>query len=64
MKDYSITMRDSTGRIVILNINADTIVELTNDGYSLEQAQCCVQDNEFQNAISKGIIGDDAYIIA
>jgi hypothetical protein len=62
MKDYSVTLQDSKGRVVVLNINGDTIFELTNDGFSLEQAKSCVQDNEFQNAIAKDIIGPDAFV--
>ena len=63
MTDYSLTMKDGTGRTCELNINADSIAELVRDGYSADEAQEIVEGNAFQNAIARGEIGTDAWLI-
>lgn len=61
--DYSLTMQDSSGRRVTLNINADSIRELVATGASLSEATEQVEGNQFANAIARGEIGDDAWLL-
>jgi selenocysteine-specific translation elongation factor len=61
--DYSLTMRDSTGQRVTLNINADSIRELVKTGMSLSQATEEVEGNAFANAIARKEINDDAWLL-
>jgi hypothetical protein len=63
LKDYGITMRDAAGRSCRLSINADSIMEHMQRGASLENATAEVQDNAFQNAIARGEIGADAWLV-
>jgi hypothetical protein len=57
--DYEITLQDSTGRKVTLFIDGAT-VDCVGGNYAKE----LVEDNAFANAIDKGLIGADAYLIA
>lgn len=61
--DYSLTMQDSTGQRVTLNINADSIRELVATGMSLSQATEEVEGNAFANAIARKEINDDAWLL-
>ena len=61
--DYSITMRDSTGRTATIAINGACIDELIATGYSPELAHESVESNAFQNAIHRKEIGADAWIV-
>jgi hypothetical protein len=53
-QDYSITMRDESGRTCILYINGASVDESSAES---------VEGNAFQNAIARGEIGDDAWAI-
>jgi hypothetical protein len=59
--DYSLTVRDSAGRTVVLSINGASIDDLIRDGYGLHEAVECVEGNAFQNAIARGEIGADGF---
>jgi hypothetical protein len=61
--DYAITVQDSTGRRVVLAINADCIRELVATGETLASATEGVESNAFWNAIDRGEIGADAHIV-
>jgi hypothetical protein len=61
-RDYTLTMRDSTGRVAKLYISADTINEMVGDDYPLYAAQEDVESNEFARAIADGVIGADAWL--
>ncbi len=61
-KDYSITLRDSTGKTHTVGINGDCINEQIREGVSEGLAVESVESNAFRNAISKGKIGADAWI--
>ena len=61
--DYSLTMQDSTGKRVTLNINADSIRELVATGLPLWQATEEVESNAFANAIARNEINDDAWLL-
>jgi len=61
--DYSLTMQDSSGRCVTLNINADSIRELVETGMPLWQATEEVEGNTFANAIARNEINDDAWLL-
>jgi hypothetical protein len=61
--DYSLTMQDSTGKRVTLNINADSIRELVATGLPLWQATEEVEGNAFGNAIARNEINDDAWLL-
>ncbi len=61
--DYSLTMQDSTGQRVTLNINADSIRELVATGMSLSQATEEVEGNAFSNAIARNEINEDAWLL-
>jgi hypothetical protein len=58
-KDYSITMKDSTGRTVELFINGDCIDEALAQGYSMDTACERNETNKLENAIAAGAIGAD-----
>lgn len=62
-KDYSIQMQDSTGRVVTLYINGDSINELIAHGYPKNIAREMVETNDFENAVYRNEIGADAWII-
>lgn len=57
MKDYEITLQDSTGRLCSLAISADTVAEAGGDSEAVE-------GNAFQNAIARGLIGADAVLLS
>jgi hypothetical protein len=63
-KDYSITMKDSTGRTFELFINGDCIDEALAQGYSLDTACERNETNKLENAIAEGQIGADCYQIS
>jgi hypothetical protein len=58
-KDYSITMKDSTGRTVELFINGDCIDEALAQGYSMDTTCERNETNKLENAIAAGAIGAD-----
>jgi len=62
-KDYSIMMQDSAGRTCTLFINGDEVAEAVQQGLTPMQARLESQDNQFANAISRGEIGADAWIV-
>lgn len=64
MKDYTITMKDSTGRTCVLHINGDEVQDAIKGGYSEAQARCASEDNQFANAIYRGEIGTDAWLVS
>jgi hypothetical protein len=64
MKDQTIKMRDGTGRTVALVVNGDSVRELVAIGYRKADAVQAVADNAFQNAIARGEIGADAWLLA
>jgi hypothetical protein len=61
MRDYTITMQDSTGRQCVLYVNADSIAELQATGMTPAEARESVEGNTFANAIARGEIGADAW---
>ena len=61
-KDYSISLRDSTGKTYELFINGECINEQLRTGKSETEAVEGVETNAFNNAVSKGEIGADALI--
>lgn len=62
LKDYSVKLIDSTGRIAEISIDADSIRETVKDGLSFSLAVEAVEQNAFQNAIHKGLIGPDCWV--
>lgn len=63
IKDYSVTMQDSSGRVVTLYINGDSINELVADGMPASQAREGVESDAFERAIYNKEIGADAWVI-
>jgi hypothetical protein len=63
-KDYGIIMQDKNGRRTTLAINGASIDELVATGSSREDATESVEGNTFQNAIARGEIGDDAWMVS
>jgi hypothetical protein len=63
-KDYSITMKDSTGRTCELFINGDCIDEALAQGYSFDTACERNETNKLENAIAEGQIGADCHQIS
>jgi hypothetical protein len=61
-KDYSITLRDSTGKTHTVGINGDCINEQIREGVSENVAVGDVEDNKVANAIYNGEIGADCWI--
>jgi hypothetical protein len=64
MKDYSITLEDTTGRTVTLSISADCIAEQMAQGDTLEQATEAVETNAAENAIARGEISYPCYTVS
>lgn len=62
-KDFEITMQDGTGRFVTLYITGASIDELIATGMPEWQAVEESQNNAFGNAIARGEIGDDAWLV-
>ena len=62
-KDYALNMIDGTGRTLALAINGDSITEMVATGMSPAQAAESVEGNAFANAIARGDIGADAWIV-
>lgn len=64
MKDYSVTLRDSTGKTFEVGINADTIMSAIRRGDSESKSIAVyeVEQNAFANAIHNGDIGEDCWI--
>jgi hypothetical protein len=60
-RDYTITLRDSTGKIYELFINGECINEQIRTGASETEAVEGVEGNAFHNAIYRGDIGADAW---
>ena len=58
--DYQITVQDSTGRKIALFIDGATVDCMGGNEYAKE----LVEDNAFANAIARGEIGEDAYLVA
>lgn len=61
-KDYTLTLRDSTGKTHTVSINGDCIEEQIRDGVSEDVAIGNVEDNKIANAIYNGDIGADAWV--
>lgn len=61
--DYAITLQDESGRRAILSINGDNIKEAICSGACLEEAVEQVESNAFANAIARGLIGSDAWLV-
>lgn len=64
LKDYSVHLTDSTGGIVKINISADAIRDVMRSGSTLDRAVDDVEQNAFQNAIDKGLIGPECWVYA
>lgn len=63
-KDYTITMRDDTGRVCAICVNGASIDELLAVGYTLNEAHESVRSNAFEVAVRDGEIGAQAVLIA
>jgi hypothetical protein len=61
-RDYSITLRDSTGKTHTVSINGECINEQIREGVSEDVAIGNVEDNKIANAISNGKIGADCWV--
>jgi hypothetical protein len=61
--DYSVVMRDDAGRTVRLSINGANIDEMVAEGYRRDDAVESVEGNQFANAIARGEIGADAWMV-
>lgn len=61
--DYSIDMQDSQGKTTRLFICGTSIDEIIDSGISEFEAREKVESNAFANAIYRGDIGADAWII-
>lgn len=61
-KDYTITLRDSTGKTHTLGINGECINEQIRDGVSEDVAVGDVEGNKIANAIYNKEIGADCWI--
>lgn len=59
-KDYTITLQDITGRIVVLHICGASVDEIGGDSSAKE----IVEANAFQNAIEANQIGEDAWLVS
>lgn len=62
-KDYSVKLQDGSGRTVELFISGADIDEQIASGTNEYEARENVESNAFGNAIARGEIGDDAWII-
>lgn len=63
-RDYSITLQDSTGKTYTISINGACIDDLMNSGYSQSEATESVEQNAGDNAIARGNIGSDCWIVS
>jgi hypothetical protein len=63
-QDYSLTLQDSTGRTTTLHIDGASIDEAIASGVEAWEAKENAESNAFGNAISNGVIGDDAWLVA
>lgn len=61
--DYSLKMQDGTGRTTELFINGACIDEVIATGVPEYEAIEGVQNNAFWNAVDRGEIGEDAWIV-
>lgn len=61
-KDYSVTLKDSTGRTVIVYINGASVDALVAAGSSLERAKDDAEQDRIWAAIDRGDIADDCWI--
>ena len=64
MKDYSVTLCDSTGKTFEVSINAECIAEQIRAGATESTAVYEVEQNAFANAIHNGDIGEDCWVEA
>lgn len=62
-KDFAITMQDGTGRFVTLYITGASIDEMIATGMPEWLAVEENQNNAFGNAIARGEIGEDAWLV-
>jgi hypothetical protein len=61
--DYAITLQDESGRRAILSINGDSIKEAIYNGVDPDKAVEQAEGNAFENAIARGLIGSDAWLV-
>jgi hypothetical protein len=61
--DYSVTLQDTQGRTIQLFINGACIDEAVATGVAAWEARENVEGNAFANAIARGEIGEDAWLI-
>jgi len=59
-RDYGVTMRERSGRVVTLCINGASVYELIRAGYTSSAARQAVEDDAFARAIADGEISADA----
>jgi hypothetical protein len=62
-QDYSVTYRDSSGRIARLWIRAASINEMVTDDYPVYAVQEDVELQAFQHAVEEGLISSDASLL-
>lgn len=63
-RDYSITLQDSSGNVCTISINGACIDDLIKSGYSESEAVESVEQNAGDNAIARGDIGADCWIVS
>lgn len=61
--DYSVTLKDRTGRTLVVYINGASVDELVATGVSLERAKDEVEQDRFWAAIDKGDIAEDCWAV-
>lgn len=61
--DYSVKIQDSAGRTAELFITGACIDELIASGASESEARESVEGNAFWNAVERGEIGEEAWMI-
>lgn len=62
MKDYTVTLRDTTGKTCVVHIGGDAIVYQMEHGASESDAVEGIEQNAFANAIQRGEIGEDCWV--
>ena len=61
--DYSVTLKDHTGKTLVVYINGASVDEFVATGMSLERAKDEVEQDRFWAAIDNGDIAEDCWAI-
>jgi hypothetical protein len=61
--DYSVTLKDGSGKTLVVYINGASVDELVATGVSLERAKDDVEQDRFWAAIDRGDIAEDCWTV-